>query len=52
MSTSLQISLDKKRESQWIKVMAARPDLAKLGFTEAATKLMFECMDKIVPQEV
>ena len=49
MSSTAQISMNKTREKQWKKVLSKRPDLADLGFTDAATKLLFEAMDAIVP---
>ena len=49
MSSTVQISMNKARERQWNQVLAKRSDLGKMGSTDAATKLLFDAMDTIVP---
>ncbi|MFA5213310.1 MAG: hypothetical protein WC406_08255 [Methanoregula sp.] len=49
MSSTVQISMNKARERQWNKVLSTRSDLGKMGSTDAATKLLFDAMDSIVP---
>lgn len=49
MSSTVQISMNKTREKQWNKVLSKRADLGKMGSTDAATKLLFDAMDAIVP---
>ena len=49
MSTMIQFSLTKEREVQWSAFMALRPDLLKLGTTDAVKKILFDILDREVP---
>lgn len=52
MSSMIQFSLDKDRESQWARFVQTRPDLHGLGVTEAIKKVVFDAMDAATPLKV
>ncbi len=52
MSSTMQISMNNSREIQLNQILAKRPDLAKLGTSDAIKKILFDAMDAIVPLEL
>jgi len=48
----MQISMNNQREIQLNQILTKRPDLARLGASDAIKKILFDAMDAIVPLEV
>jgi hypothetical protein len=47
----MQVSMNIQREIQLNQILTKRPDLARLGTSDAIKKILFDAMDAIVPLE-